>query len=262
MRSTPTDWGEEMTRKRSSIDLGPMQAEEGMSGSGRDEAIYRNLYLAIVENHLEPGTKLPEDTLAEAFAVSRTSIRKVLQRLAYERLVDIRLNRGATVAQPTVKEARDIFAARRIVECGVIPQVVAKATPARLDALRDIVRREHEAEARRDRREAIFLSGEFHVELARIADNETIAELLTGLVSRSSLVIATYGAPMAGSCRHSEHHDVLDLIAGGDVEGARAWMEQHLKDVERSVVLVEEAPSAPDLRKILDEVARRHRGDR
>ena len=42
---------------------------------------------------------------------------------------------------------------------GAMPQVVAKATPGRLEALRDIVRREHEAEARGDRREAIYLSG-------------------------------------------------------------------------------------------------------
>ncbi|MDO9597468.1 MAG: GntR family transcriptional regulator [Azoarcus sp.] len=248
-----------MARKRSSIDLGAVQGDEGMSVNGRDEAIYRNLFAAIVENHLEPGTKLPEDTLAEAFAVSRTSIRKVLQRLAYERLVDIRLNRGATVAQPTVKEARDVFAARRIVECGVVAQVVAKATPARLDELRAIVRREHEAEARGDRREAIYLSGEFHVALSRLSENEAISEILAGLVSRSSLVIATFGSPMAGSCRHSEHDDVLDLIAAGDVEATRAWMERHLREVERSVVLVEEAPSAPDLRRILDEVAERHR---
>lgn len=248
-----------MAKKRSSIDLGALQGDEAMSGNGRDEAIYRNLYAAIVENHLEPGTKLPEDTLAEAFAVSRTSIRKVLQRLAYERLVDIRLNRGATVAQPTVKEARDVFAARRIVECGVIAQVVAKATPARLDELRAIVRREHEAEARGDRREAIYLSGEFHVALSRLSENEAISDILAGLVSRSSLVIATYGSPLAGSCRHSEHDDVLELIAAGDVEAAKAWMERHLRDVERSVVLVEESPSAPDLRRILDEVAQRHR---
>ncbi len=251
-----------MVKKRSSIDLGALHGDEGPSGNGRDEAIYRNLYAAIVENHLEPGTKLPEDTLAEAFAVSRTSIRKVLQRLAYERLVDIRLNRGATVAQPTVKEARDVFAARRIVECGVIAQVVAKATPERLDELRAIVRREHEAEARGDRREAIYLSGEFHVALSRLSENETISDFLAGLVSRSSLVIATFGSPMAGSCRHSEHDDVLDLIAAGDVEAAKAWMERHLRDVERSVVLVEEAPTAPDLRKILDDVAQRHRRQR
>lgn len=251
-----------MARKRSAINLGALPAEEALSGNGRDDAIYRNLYAAIVENHLSPGTKLPEDTLAEAFGASRTSIRKVLQRLAYERLVDIRINRGATVAQPTVKEARDVFAARRVVECGVMPLVAAKATPERIEMLRDIVRREHAAEARADRREAIYLSGEFHVALAGVAENEAITDFLAGLVSRSSLVIATYGAPMAGSCRHSEHHDVLDLIAAGDVDGARSWMERHLKDVERSVVLVEEDAAPLDLRQILDEVARRHRGER
>lgn len=251
-----------MSRKRSAIDLGTVRGEEGISGNGRDEAIYRNLYAAIVENHLAPGTKLPEDTLAEAFGVSRTSIRKVLQRLAYERLVDIRLNRGASVAQPTVKEARDVFAARRIVECGAMPQVVAKVTPQRIEALRDIVRREHEAEARGDRREAIFLSGEFHVQLAKVAENEAIADFLAGLVSRSSLVIATYGAPTAGSCRHSEHDDVLELIAKGDAAAAQQWMDRHLRDVERTVVLVEEEPEEPDLRKILDALAQRQRRER
>lgn len=251
-----------MTRKRSAIQLGAARGETAMSGNSRDEAIYQNLYAAIVENHLAPGTKLPEDTLADAFGVSRTSIRKVLQRLAYERLVDIRLNRGASVAQPSVKEARDVFAARRIVECGVMPQVVARATSEQLDALRDIVRREHEAEDRGDRRESIFLSGEFHVQLARIADNEAIGDFLAGLVSRSSLVIATYGAPMAGSCRHSEHDDVIALIATGDADGAQAWMDRHLRDVERSVVLVEEEAGEPDLRSILGAVAARHRRDK
>ncbi|WP_341644089.1 GntR family transcriptional regulator [Thauera sp. SDU_THAU2] len=248
-----------MGKKRSSIDLGSLRGEEGTTAGGRDEAIYRNLYAAIVENHLEPGTKLPEDMLAEAFGTSRTSIRKVLQRLAYEHLVDIRMNRGATVAQPTVKEARDVFAARRIVECGVMAQVVARATPAKLDALRDIVRREHEAEARGDRREALYLSGEFHIALSRMSENEAITEILTSLVSRSSLVIATHGMPMAGSCRHSEHDEVLDLIAAGDAESVRSWVERHLLGVERSVVLVEEDPAALDLRAVLDAVARRHR---
>ena len=135
-------------------------------------------------------------------------------------------------------------------------------SPARLDALRDIVRREHEAEARGDRREAIYLSGEFHVALARVAENEAIADILAGLVSRSSLVIATYGAPMAGSCRHSEHDQVLELIAAGDADAARGWMERHLRDVERTVVLDEAEPSAPDLKKILDDVAKRHRRER
>lgn len=251
-----------MTRNKASIGHDHPRSSAALSGASRDEAAYQDLYTAIVENHLEPGTKLPEDTLAEAFGISRTGVRKVLQRLSYQRLVDIRVNRGATVAQPTIKEARDIFAARRIVECGVIGLVAEKASADKLAALAEIVTREHQAEARGDRREAIQLSGEFHVALSRVAENEAVTEMLIGLVSRSSLVIATYGGPRAGSCRHSEHSEVLELLAAGAVEGARNWMDRHLRDIERSVVLVDEGPAAPDLKKVLDELSRRQRHDR
>ena len=136
------------------------------------------------------------------------------------------------------------------------------------DRTRDLVRRAGKIhDERADGGSADFLHAagadvELHVELARVAENEAITDFLASLVSRSSLVIATYGAPLAGSCRHSEHDDVLELIASADVDGAREWMERHLTDVERSVVLVEEQPSAPDLRTILNEVARRHRSAR
>lgn len=243
--------------KRASDEFAAGRADEAFGGSSRDEVIYRNLFVAIVENHLAPGTKLPEDTLAETYGVSRTSIRKVLQRLAHERLVDMRLNRGASVAQPSVSEARDIFAARRIIECGAVPQIVAKANPAKLEALRELVRREHAAQDRGDWRESIYLSGAFHVELMRLSGNETLTDFLTQLVSRSSLVIATYGSPQTASCRHSEHDDVIEIIAGGDAEAATRWMDRHLRDVERTVVLVEEETAPADLKKILEEVAQR-----
>src|SRR5690606_29121603 len=79
----------------------------------KDDGIFGHLYAAIVGLQLEPGTKLPEDTLAETYGVSRTSIRKVLQKLAHKGLVDVRMNRGASVAQPTLKDARDLFASRQ-----------------------------------------------------------------------------------------------------------------------------------------------------
>jgi DNA-binding GntR family transcriptional regulator len=47
----------------------------------KDESIYQAL-MTIVEHQLLPGSKLPEEALAEVFGVSRTGIRKVLQRLA------------------------------------------------------------------------------------------------------------------------------------------------------------------------------------
>jgi DNA-binding FadR family transcriptional regulator len=52
------------------------------------------LYDAIINHRISPGTALQEDALASSSGVSRTIIRKVLQRLSHERLVEIVPNKG------------------------------------------------------------------------------------------------------------------------------------------------------------------------
>ncbi|WP_298012083.1 GntR family transcriptional regulator [uncultured Castellaniella sp.] len=223
----------------------------------KDEAVFRHLYAAIVGQHLEPGIKLPEDTLAEAYGVSRTSIRKALQKLAHKGLVDVRVNHGASVAQPTLKDARDLFASRRILECGVIELVAGRATPEQLLQLEELVDQETEATGQGDWRQAIYLSGQFHLALARLADNEIISGYLADLVARTSLVIATFGSPQFHcGCPPSRHiHiEVLSLLRRGEASAAREWMDAHLKAVEHSVVQEKHSDTSFDLKAILSQV--------
>ena len=78
-----------------------------------DERVHKDLYKAIIDHRIAPGTPLQEDALAQAFGISRTLIRKALQRLAHERLVELVPNKGAFVAKPSAEEARHVFEARR-----------------------------------------------------------------------------------------------------------------------------------------------------
>jgi DNA-binding GntR family transcriptional regulator len=78
----------------------------------KDESIFQALMTAIVEHQLLPGSKLPEEALSGVFGVSRTGIRKVLQRLAAVQMVTLTPKRGAHVASPTVEEAQHIFRTR------------------------------------------------------------------------------------------------------------------------------------------------------
>jgi DNA-binding GntR family transcriptional regulator len=120
----------------------------------KDESIFQALMTAIVEHQLLPGSKLPEEALAEVFGVSRTGIRKVLQRLAAVQMVTLTPKRGAHVASPTVEEARHIFHPRAAGgrepagRAGPLPA----AAPAALEA---IIRQEQQAhEATTARRQA------------------------------------------------------------------------------------------------------------
>jgi len=77
-----------------------------------DDQVYRRIYEAIGGQELPPGTRLREDQMRQIFGVSRARIRKVFSRLAFEGLVQIEPNRGASVARPSAEEARETFAAR------------------------------------------------------------------------------------------------------------------------------------------------------
>jgi len=63
----------------------------------------------IVEGLLAPGVKLNERKLCETLGISRTPLREALKVLAAEGLIDISPNRGASVAQLSDAEIRDMF---------------------------------------------------------------------------------------------------------------------------------------------------------
>lgn len=201
----------------------------------KDQRIYKQIFQAIVEQRLPPGTKLGEEALCEVFGVTRPHVRKGLLRLAHDRLIDLQPNRGAFVAQPSPKEAQDVFVVRRLLEPPMLAAVARAITPGDVASLRDFVEAERETQLSRDRQTAIRMSGEFHLRLAQIAGNEVLVNLLRQLVSRTSLIIAMYETPGASGCNSSHHGELLSLLEGGDVEAASALMIRHLEEIEQSL---------------------------
>lgn len=224
----------------------------GKNGDGaeRHEAIYRAISDAIIAHRLRPGARLREDALAEVFGVSRTGIRKILQRLSLEQLVTLTPRRGASITRPTVEEARDVFAARQLVECGVMADVARRMTPANARELRELAARERQALRQGEQSTAIKLSAEFHEHLAQLSGNATLAEFVGRLCSRSSLILAVYGSPGHLGCESHDHDELLNHLEAGKGERATAFMARHLKAIEASLSVVEEASEAPDLHRI------------
>ncbi|MEC5397581.1 GntR family transcriptional regulator [Uliginosibacterium sp. H1] len=215
-----------------------------------DARIYDAIFQAVMLHRLKPGMKLPEPQLCELFGVSRTLVRKALQRLAGDHIVDLRPNRGAVVASPTPEETREIFAARRAIEAAIMPLVIANATPASLRALREAMAAEHEALHQPSQREWAQRAGGFHTLLAEQGGNRVLAAFLTQLMSRCSLIVALYEAPGDALCEHEEHAELVERIAAGDVSGAIALMDAHLHALEARIRLPR-PEEAPDLAALL-----------
>lgn len=224
-----------------------------VNGAGRrrvsDESIYQAVAAAIFEQRLPPGTKLPEDSLGEIFAVSRTVVRKALFRLASEKVVEIRPNRGAMVASPSVDEAHDVFEARRVVESASMAAAMRAMTPSRLKRLSALVDKDHAAHRRDDRREWIRYSGAFHLEIADIAGNQVLKAFLKELIGRTSLIIGLYEPPQHTVCTFNEHAALLEAMERGDANAAVAAMTEHLGACEHRLGL-DERNRAVDLKTV------------
>lgn len=230
-------------------------------GNGTESQVYDQVHQAIVERRLEPGTKLGEEALCEIYGVSRAQIRRVLVDLSHAKVVELRPNRGAYVAQPSVREARHVFEARRAIEAAIVERAVNRVTDANLGKLREIVEADREALARGDSEMSIKLSGDFHLCLGEIAGNQVLSEILVELVSRSSLIIAAYGHARQSDCSAEEHSHLIEALRIGDVEKTVTAMAEHLSHIEDLLNLTPDEPRKPanSLSILLKEPSRRLR---
>lgn len=208
--------------------------------------VYGEIFDAAMDRRLLPGAKLTEATLCSIFKCSRSTVRAALAQLAYDKIVLIEPNRGAHVWQATPKEVRDVFAMRRALEGITIDQLVTlDDLDRRLAPLDDMVDRERRAYEQGDRISWIRLSNAFHVELARLLDNQVLTDMLTGLCARTTLIIALGDSSAGSACSYVEHRDILDHIRRRDAQGAKSAMDHHLQDCEQRMEVPGEGEPDP-----------------
>jgi DNA-binding GntR family transcriptional regulator len=203
--------------------------------SSTTSAIVEALTKAIVEHRLHPGTKLAEQKLADHFGVSRTLVRQALFQLSQNQLIRLEPARGAFVAAPSVNEARQVFAVRRMLEAEMTRAFARSVTPARIRALKEHVAQEKMAVDRQDAPGRTELLGDFHVRMAELMGNEVLAQMLGDLISRCSLITLMYQSASAAEHSHDEHAEIVRALAARDEERAVRLMNDHLQHVEENL---------------------------
>jgi DNA-binding GntR family transcriptional regulator len=204
--------------------------------SSATTAIVDALTKAIVEHRLQPGSKLAEQKLADHFGVSRTLVRQALFQLSQNRLIRLEPARGAFVAAPSVDEAREVFAVRRMLEAEMTRAFVREVTPERIRSLREHVA----AGAATGRTE---LLGDFHVRMAQLMGNRVLAQMLGELISRCALITLMYQSPSAAAHSNDEHAAIVRALAAKDEERAVRLMTEHLAHVEASLTFDRKVPT-------------------
>jgi DNA-binding GntR family transcriptional regulator len=233
---------------RADAELIPAPHAPDREGDGSStEHIVAAVTRAIVEHRLLPGAKLVEHKLGDRFGVSRTVVRQALYRLSELKLVRLEPARGAFVAAPSIEEAREVFAVRRMIESQVLRELVERIKPADIRQLRAHLKAEREAVNRIDVPTRTKLLFDFHVRLAEVLGNRVLVGLMQELVSRCSLITLMYQSADDAQASNAEHAALLKAIEAKDAELAIGLLGQHLDTVERQLTEQPRTKNPPPL---------------
>ena len=206
-------------------------------------AIVEALTKAIVEHRLLPGAKLAEQKLADHFGVSRTLVRQALFQLSQNRLIRMEPARGAFVASPSVEEAQQVFAVRRMLESEMARAFVRQVTEAQIQSLQQHIQQEREAVAKEDVPGRTELLGDFHVRMAELMGNQVLAQMLGELISRCALITLMYQTRNAAEHSTDEHEAIVAALAAKDEALTVRLMNEHLVNVEQSLTFDRQVPT-------------------
>lgn len=195
------------------------------------EQVLQLLHQEIVEMRLQPGQRLVERELIERIGVSRTTIREVLRQLSAEGLVTTIPQKGAIVAVPSLKDAREVYEVRALLEGVLARHFAEKASDEQVAALRgaftEMARRWAESE---DPRELLRSKAALYAVLFDGADNQTVRTILEGFQARIAVMrAATLAEPGRAEQSIAEIKALVDAIERRDADAAEQASRHHVE---------------------------------
>lgn len=205
------------------------------------ELAYEVIKDAIVSGRFAPGERLRQEALASAIGISRIPVRSALIQLESDGLVSFHPRRGAVVRSLTIEQVREIYELRELLETHALRRSMESMTPQRIARLRELAGR---IDAQKDGPEFVDARVQFYRELYDVENRPQLVKLVDELRDAVGRYLlrrrVTHGH--AGS-----HRELVDAVAGGDVEVAVKWLSEHLASVRAGVEeIVAAGPSAED----------------
>ncbi|GGL94608.1 GntR family transcriptional regulator [Glutamicibacter protophormiae] len=187
----------------------------------------------IAEGRLRPGSKLSEQSLAQALGVSRNTLREAFTVLGNELILTRIPNRGVFVASPGMDDVREIYAVRRMIE----PAALQWGPELNVPGLERIVKRARAALASGKIEAMADANQRFHEEVVRASGSAQLQELMTRVLAQMRLVFhAMSDAPDFHSHYVELNASLVDLLRAGERDQAAQALRGYLDTAETELL--------------------------
>ena len=192
--------------------------------------VAQKLREAIMSGTLKPGQRLVERELCEMTGVSRPSIREALRLLEADGLVNTVPHRGPVVSTISLEEARQLYAARAVLEGFAGRECARLRDPAVVRRMGDALTRLKAAFAKPDMIAVLEAKTDFYAALIGGCRNAFIERMLKPLHDRITLLrITSMSQPKRINKSLREVTAIWRAIQSGDEELAERCCIDHIK---------------------------------
>src|SRR5215813_2816138 len=192
--------------------------------------VAQKLREAIMSGTLKPGQRLVERELCEMTGVSRPSIREALRLLEADGLVNTVPHRGPMVSTISLEEAKQLFAARALLEGFAGRECARLRDPEVVRRIGDALTRLKAAFARSDMVAALEAKTDFYAALIGGCRNSFIERMLKPLHDRITLLrITSMSQPKRINKSLREVTAIWRAIQSGDPDLAERSCVNHVK---------------------------------
>jgi DNA-binding GntR family transcriptional regulator len=207
--------------------------------------VARKLREAIMSGNLKPGQRLVERELCEMMGVSRPSIREALRLLEADGLVNTVPHRGPMVSTISLEEARQLYAARAVLEGFAGRECARLHDPAVVRKIGEALGRLKIALTESDMIAVLEAKTDFYAALIGGCRNAFIERMLKPLHDRITLLrITSMSHPKRVNKSLREVTAIWRAIQSGDEDLAERCCVDHIKAaaiaaldmIERSMV--------------------------
>lgn len=210
----------------------------GGKDTSRSADAYAMLRQAILTLELGPGQAFSEAQACEWTGLSKAPVRDALANLRREGLVVSAARSGYTVAPMTVKDARDLFTLRTLLESEAA--ALAAGQGGDLEGLRELdalCRGSYDPTEPASVQGFLRVNSDFHVAVAELGGNRRLVDQLRRVIDQLEryMHLGLRLTPRAESIVH-EHRELLSAIASGNVRSARGVAREHSHESHRMVL--------------------------
>ncbi|WP_370944318.1 GntR family transcriptional regulator [Amycolatopsis sp. cg5] len=219
------------------LDAARLQEDrELLERSGTAERVASILRQRITEGDFPPGTRLSEPAISAALGVSRNTLRESFQLLAHERLAVHQLNRGVFVRELTAEDISDLYAIRRIVECGALRRA-AERPSLDLSPVSQALSDGQSAAATSDWRAVGTASIHFHQALADLAGSHRVSETMRQVLAETRLVfVFTENTQAFFEPYLNRHARILKQLERARFTDAADALDAYLREAETQLL--------------------------